>query len=302
MTAPSMQKGEFFSAKHGILWMMAAMMMFSGTNAIAKLLMEQFPVIQIIWARYFFQFILLLIFLSPRLSNVFITENLRLQILRSLLLLGTSILFFFGLSYIALAEMSSIMFVAPILVTVLSMPLLGEKVRLRRWVSIIVGFFGALVIIRPGYGEMQISALFPIGAACLYALYQISTRYLRSENAMTTLLYTASSGTIILTAIVPFYWLEPDMKAWGMMIFLGVTSNLGHFSMIKAYRAAPAATVVPFSYVNLLWATLFGYILFSNLPDIWTTIGATIIAGSGLYIFHREHTLGKENTPSRVLS
>ena len=94
MTAPSMQKGEFFSAKHGILWMMAAMMMFSGTNAIAKLLMEQFPVIQIIWARYFFQFILLLIFLSPRLSNVFITENLRLQILRSLLLLGTSILFF----------------------------------------------------------------------------------------------------------------------------------------------------------------------------------------------------------------
>ena len=167
------------------------------------------------------------------------------------------------------------MFVAPILVTILSMPLLGERAGPRRWAGIIIGFLGATIIIRPGYGMIQYTALFPLGAACLYALYQISTRFLgRTDNAMTTLLYTASSGTTILTSLVPLYWKTPDTEGWLMMVLLGVTSNLGHFSMIKAYEHAPAPTVVPFTYANLLWMTLFGYILFSDLPDLWTISGA----------------------------
>jgi drug/metabolite transporter (DMT)-like permease len=218
------------------------------------------------------------------------TNRLLLQIVRSLLLLCTSVLFFFGLSKLALADISSIMFVAPILVTILSMPLLGERAGPRRWAGIIIGFLGAIIIIRPGYGMIQYTALFPLGAACLYALYQISTRFLgRTDNAMTTLLYTASSGTTILTSLVPLYWKTPDTEGWMMMALLGVTSNLGHFSLIKAYEHAPAPTVVPFTYANLLWMTLFGYILFSDLPDLWTISGACIVAGSGLYIFHREN-------------
>jgi drug/metabolite transporter (DMT)-like permease len=285
------------NAKLGIFWMMGAMMMFSVTNSSAKFLMADYPVIQIVWARYFFQFFLLLLFLGPSLKNVLVTNKLQLQIVRSFLLLGTSILFFFGLSKLALADISSIMFVAPILVTILSMPLLGERVGPRRWASIFVGFLGATIIIRPGYGMIQLTALFPLGAACLYALYQISTRFLgRTDNAMTTLFYTASSGTIILTSLVPLYWIAPDTVGWLIMILLGVTSNLGHFSMIKAYEHAPAPTVVPFTYANLLWMTLFGYILFSDLPDLWTISGACIVAGSGLYIFHRENKPGKDNT------
>ena len=282
------------NAKLGIFWMMGAMMMFSVTNSSAKLLMADYPVIQIVWARYFFQFVLLLLFLGPSLKNVLFTGKLQLQIVRSFLLLGTSILFFFGLSKLALADISSIMFVAPILVTILSMPLLGERVGPRRWAGIFVGFLGATIIIRPGYGMIHLTALFPLGAACLYALYQISTRFLgRTDNAMTTLFYTASSGTIILTSLVPLYWIAPDTEGWLIMILLGVTSNLGHFSMIKAYEHAPAPTVVPFTYANLLWMTLFGYILFSDLPDLWTITGAFIVAGSGLYIFHRENKPGK---------
>ncbi len=290
MTNVKAKQVQPLNEKLGIFWMLGAMMMFSITNSSAKLLMVNYTVIQIVWARYFFQFVLLLIFLGPSLKNMLITNKLLLQIARSFLLLGTSILFFFGLSKLTLADISSIMFVAPILVTILSMPLLGERAGPRRWAGIIIGFLGATIIIRPGYGMIQYTALFPLGAACLYALYQISTRFLgRTDNALTTLLYTASAGTTILTSLVPLYWKEPDTEGWLMMILLGVTSNLGHFSMIKAYVHAPAPTVVPFTYANLLWMTLFGYILFSDLPDLWTISGACIVAGSGIYIFHREN-------------
>jgi len=280
--------------RRGILWMLAAMMMFSGTNAFAKLLMAHYPIMQVVWARYFFQFLLLSIFIGPRLRRVMATSKLKVQLVRSFLLLGTSVLFFFGLSQLALADISAIMFVAPILVTALSMPLLGERVGPRRWAGIIIGFLGALIIIRPGFGMMQSAALFPLGAACLYALYQISTRFIgRTDDAMTTLFYTASSGTVITTFLVSWFWEMPDATGWAMMAALGVTSNLGHFSMIKAYQSAPAATVAPFSYVNLLWATMFGFILFSDLPDLWTISGAIVIASSGLYIFHREQQRGR---------
>jgi drug/metabolite transporter (DMT)-like permease len=289
-------KDQPVNAKLGIFWMMGAMMMFSVTNSSAKFLMADYSVIQIVWARYFFQFVLLVLFLGPSLKNVLVTSKLQLQIVRSFLLLGTSVLFFFGLSKLALADISSIMFVAPILVTILSMPLLGERVGARRWAGIFVGFIGATIIIRPGYGMIQLTALFPLGAACLYALYQISTRFLgRTDNAMTTLFYTASSGTIILSSLVPLYWIAPNTEGWLIMILLGVTSNLGHFSMIKAYEHAPAPTVVPFTYANLLWMTLFGYVLFSDLPDLWTISGAFIVAGSGLYIFHRENKPSKDD-------
>ncbi len=286
-------KAPSFDSRRGILWMLAAMMMFSGTNACAKFLTGHYPVMQIVWARYFFQLLLLMIFLGPRIRQVMVTSKLNLQIVRSLILLVTSILFFFGLSRIGLADNSAIMFVAPILVTALSIPMLGEKVGPRRWAGIAIGFLGALIIIRPGSGMMQTAALFPLGAACLYALYQISTRFLgRTDNTMTTLLYTASSGTVVTTVLAPFFWQVPDVTGWIMMAALGVTSNLGHFSMIKAYETSPAATVAPFSYVNLLWATMFGFILFAELPDLWTISGAVVIAASGLYIFHREHKRG----------
>lgn len=275
---------------HGILWMFAAMMFFSSTNVAAKLLTHDYPVMQVVWARYFFQMLLLSIFLAPRLQQVLVTEKVTIQLLRSLTLLSTSILFFFGLSLVPLADMSAIMFVTPILVTILSVPLLGERVGARRWAGIIVGFIGALVIIRPGYGMMQTAVLFPLAAACLYALYQITTRFLgRTDNSMTTLLYTASSGTLITSALAPFFWSQPDILGWAMMAAMGVSSNLGHFAMIKAYEKSAVAVVAPFSYVNLLWATLFGFVVFSELPDLWTLVGALIIAGSGLYIFHREH-------------
>lgn len=283
-------------SRRGILWMLGAMMMFSGTNAFGKLLVAHYPVMQVVWARYFFQFLLLSMFIGPRLLSVLTTSHLKIQLGRSVLLLGTSVLFFFGLAQLALADNSAIMFVAPILVTALSMPLLGEAVGRRRWAGIVIGFVGALIIIRPGFAMMQNAAIFPLGAACLYALYQITTRIVgRTDSALTTLLYTASAGTIITSLLAPMFWQMPDATGWAMMAGMGVTSNLGHFSLIKAYQSAPAPMVAPFAYVSLLWATMFGYILFSQLPDAWTISGAIVIAASGLYIFHRENVRGNKD-------
>ena len=218
------------------------------------------------------------------------TQRLGIQLFRSLLLLITTMLFFTGISLIPLADASAIMFVAPILVTALSIPMLGEQVGARRWASIAVGFIGALIVIRPGGDSVQLAALLPFGAACCYALYQVITRSLsHSDQPLTTLIYTALVGAVIMCFVVPFYWKAPDANGWLIMILIGFLGGVSQFTLIKAFQSAPATTVTPFSYSSLIWATLYGFLVFGDLPDAWTIIGAIIIAASGLYIFHREN-------------
>jgi len=277
------------NAKAGIAWMLFTMFMFVSMDACAKYMVQTHDTMQVMWGRYFFHFVLLGLVLSPKLRDVVVTQNIRLQLIRSVLLLLTTGLFFTGLRYVPLADASSIMLASPIVVTALSMPILKEKVGLRRWVSVIVGCIGALIIIRPGTGMMQAAALFPLGAAILYAFYQVSTRFLsHSDGVLTTLFYSASIGAVITTIMVPFFWEPLELHQWGLMALLGIFGGLGHFALIKAFTHAPAATVVPFTYTNLVWATSYGFLVFGDLPDLWTITGASIIVSSGLYIYHRE--------------
>jgi drug/metabolite transporter (DMT)-like permease len=273
----------------GILWMLATTFCFVSMDALAKHLSESYPVPQVVWARYVFHLLILALALGPRLPRAVRTERLGLQCLRSLFLLGATGLFFAALSFIPLADATAIMFVAPILVTALSMPLLGEHVGPQRWASVVVGFLGALVIIRPGSDAMDPAALLALGAAGCYGCYQIATRRLSATDApLTTLVYSAAVGVVVSSAVVPFFWVMPSPADWLTMMGLGLFGGLGHFALIKAFQAAPAATVTPFGYANLLWATLFGFVIFEDLPDAWTLCGAAIIAASGLYILHRE--------------
>lgn len=226
------------------------------------------------------------------------TKRLGMQLFRSLLLLVTTVMFFTGISLIPLADASAIMFVAPILVTALSMPMLGEKVGPRRWASIAIGFIGALIVIRPGGDSLQLAALLPFGAACCYAVYQVFTRSLsHSDQPLTTLAYTALVGAVVMCFVVPFNWQTPDTNGWLMMILIGLLGGVSQFTLIKAFQSAPAAAVTPFSYSSLIWATLYGFLVFGDLPDLWTIVGALIIAASGLYIFHREN-LKKQSADS----
>ena len=273
----------------GILWMLATAFCFVSMDALAKYLSQSYPVLQVVWARYVFHLLILALVLGPRLPRVARTGRLGLQFLRSLFLLGATGLFFAALSFIPLADATAIMFVAPILVTAMSVPLLGEHVGPQRWASVVVGFLGALVIIRPGSDAMEPAALLALGAASCYGFYQIATRRLSATDApLTTLMYSAAVGVLVSSAVVPFFWVTPSPADWLTMMGLGLFGALGHFALIKAFQAATAVTVTPFGYVNLLWAVLFGFVFFGELPDAWTMLGAAIIAASGLYILRRE--------------
>lgn len=279
--------------RRGVLWMLLTMFLFVGMDACAKTLIQTYPLVQVVWARYFFHVVFLAAVLAPRLRGLVVTERLGLQLMRSLLLLVTTGLFFAGLQFVPLADASAIMLASPIVVTALATPLLKERVGPRRWMGVLAGCLGAAVIIRPGSEVMQLASLFTLGAACTYAFYQISTRFLsQSDPVLTTLLYSASIGALVTSVAVPFYWLAPAPGDWLLFMLLGLLGGIGHFAMIKSLTSAPAAVVVPFTYSNMIWATLYGFILFAELPDMWTVAGAAIIAGSGLYIFHREQRKG----------
>lgn len=273
----------------GIAWMLLSVLIASGMDAISKYLGQTYPVPQIVWARYIFQAVVVILALWPRLPVLVRTQRLGMQLLRSAMLLGATVTFLFGLQRIPLAEASSILFLAPLIVTALSLPFLREYVGARRWAAVFLGFVGALIVIRPGGGFLHIWAVFPLVTAFLYALYMVTTRQLsRTDSSLTTLIYTASVGTLVMSAVVPFVWVAPDAQGWVLMVVLGVMGGANHLALILAFKAAPAAVVSPFDYSRLIWATILGFLLFNDLPDVWTITGAALIVGSGLYVFYRE--------------
>jgi len=286
VTAPQ----PFSDTGRGIAWMLITTVLFVSMDTVAKHLTSLYPVPQVVWARFVFHTLLIGLWLAPRMRLTMVTQRPGLQLLRSILLLMTTILFFSGLQFLPMAESAAMLQSGPLIITVLSVPLLGEQVGIRRWMGVIAGFAGALLIIRPGADAMQIAILLPLAAAVSNALYQIITRILsRSESTMTILFYTPLTGALLMSAAVPLFWVTPDAAGWAMMALLGLIGGVSHFTLIKAFTAAPAATVAPFGYSSLIWATLSGLVFFGDFPDIWTIVGALVIACSGLYILHREH-------------
>jgi drug/metabolite transporter (DMT)-like permease len=281
------------AVRRGILWMIVATMMFVNIDAICKHLAGAYPVLQVVWGRYFFHLLFLSIFLGRRIPAVLKTRRLPLQLGRSALLGSATFLVTSGLRYIPLADALSLLFLVPLMVTVLSGPFLGERVGRRQWIGVSVGLLGALVIIRPGTGVMQMAALFPLGAAVASTFYQIATRKLaRTDAPITTILYTALLVALVLSAIVPFVWVTPTPIDFLLMIATGLLGGMGHFLLIKAFTAAPATTVSPFTYTTLIWSVAYGFVFFGDLPDAWTWAGAAIIVGSGFYALHFEKGRG----------
>ena len=277
------------NVKAGIAWMLLTTLFFLSLDAVAKHLVSSYPVIQVVWGRFLFHLILAAMILGPRFGFFVRSANLPLQIVRSILLLATTVLFFFGVRLLPLAEASAIMFTSPILLSILAIPFLGETVGPYRWAAIFVAFLGALVVVRPGTGVMGVGALFLLGCSFCNAFYQLITRKLRgTDEARTTLLYTALAGTVGASLAVPLVWTPIASGDWPLFAALGVFGCLGHFTLIKAFQSAPATVVAPFSYASIIWAILYGFLFFGDLPDLWTLAGASIIAAGGLYILHRE--------------
>ncbi|MBI3674269.1 MAG: DMT family transporter [Rhizobiales bacterium] len=275
----------------GILWMLATMFSFVSLDAMMKHLLQTYSLVEVTWGRFFFATIAAIILCGRRLPGLAVSKSPKLQVLRSLLLMSTTGLFNAGIRTTALATATTIMFTSPLLVTVLSVPFLGEKVGPRRWAGVAIGFLGALIVVRPwerGLGASGLGLLLLLMAALLNANYQIATRKVRADDPLTSLLYTDTAGAIVTSAIVPWFWSSPDVAGWAEIVGSGVAGGVGHFCLIKAMKAAPASVVAPFSYTSLVWATLFGLSIWGDWPDLWTWAGAALIIGSGLYIFHRE--------------
>jgi drug/metabolite transporter (DMT)-like permease len=191
-----------------------------------------------------------------------------------------------------LADTHAILAISPLIVTALSVPLLGEKVGIRRWTAVGVASIGMLIVLRPGFGAMHPMALVALLCACMWSLYQVLTRIVsRTDPPLTTLFYTALIGALALSVIGPFYWQEPDAMGWALFALVAVLGAGGHYLLIKALQLAPASLLQPFAYTVLVWATLVGFLVFGNLPDLPTVLGALIIVGSGLYTFARERRL-----------
>lgn len=295
VAAQAIPHGE--NRTRGILWMLATMICFISLDALMKFLLETYPLIQVTWARFFFATVIALLVASPRLPHIAVSRAPRFQLLRSLLLMFTTSVFNAGIRTTPLATATTIMFMSPILVTVLSTVLLKEHVGVRRWAGIGVGFVGAVIVVRPWEtleGTIGTGVLLLLVAALSNANYQIATRRVRMDDPMTSLLYTAVAGAVVTSLMLPWAWKWPTASDWLLLCSTGLAGGLGHLCLIRALQAAPASVVAPFSYSSLIWATLFGFLIFGELPDMWTWTGAVLIIGSGLYIFHRERQLAAQ--------
>ena len=273
--------------------MCAAGFCFVMLDVCAKYLTREIHVVEIIWGRYTFHALFMILLLGPRYGLGLVrTQRLGLQVTRSLLLLAATGFFFTALKHIPLADATTVAFVNPLLVTALAVPLLGERVGLRRWAAVLVGFIGVIVVLRPGLGVMHWAAVLPLGMATCLAFYQIFTRMLvAGETPYATLFYTALVASLVASLAVPFFWQTPSTEVWLILVMMGLIGGVGHYFMIKALEFAPAAVVAPFAYVNLIWVTIAGFVFFADLPDRLTVLGALLIVGSGLYIVFREHRL-----------
>lgn len=273
----------------GIGLNLLAGLIFALADTIAKKLAGEVPIVQITWTRYIV-FVCMAFLLTTRISGAsFFVRQPWLQVARGMCLVCSSMLFVLGIRDVGLAEAATIGFIGPIIVTFLSIPLLGEKVDARRWIALAAGMAGVLVVLRPGTGTFQPEGLYRVASAMFWAVGVILTRRMtRTERAETTMFWSAVSGFVVLCAIIPFHFVTPTpMQLW-LSLGQGVLSSLGQWLVILSLRFTPVSTLAPYSYMQLLYMTAAGFLAFGALPDQWTLIGAGIIVCSGLYTAQRE--------------
>jgi drug/metabolite transporter (DMT)-like permease len=274
----------------GIALILASTVFLGTSDVTAKYLSATLPSIEIAWIRFLVFALIMVPAMVPG-SPLYAlpTGRFSLQLMRGAALLGSSLFFISGLRFLPIAEASATGFVSPLFVTALSIIFLGESVGLRRWIATAIGLIGVLIILRPGSGAFHPAAVFPLVSALAWALTLIMTRMLSGrERAITTMTYSSISGVVIMSALVPLVWVAPTWHDVLFGILIGVASTAGQWIVVLAFRYADASVLAPFSYTQLLWVSILGFLIFGEVPDIWTVTGAAFIVASGLYTAHRE--------------
>lgn len=276
-----------------ILLMLGAIFCFSIMDAAVKAVAPEIGVLPALWARYAGQMVLVFLLVLPRLRQVMRTQYPVLQFLRSILLMSATAFFFTGLSLIPLTDAAALMATNPVLITLGAALFLGERLGVRRVAGIAAALIGAMIIIRPGSDVFSPAALFPLAAAGCYSGYALLTRRVgANEDVWTSLFYTGLVGTVILTLAVPFQWQTPGFSGLSLMVVIALAGTIGQLALILAFSKGEAAMLAPYSYVGLAFAAFWGFFFFAEIPDFWTVFGSAVIAGAGLYVWHRE-TYGK---------
>ena len=260
---------------------------FTAVDVTVKVLSQRYPVPLLVWARWAVQTLLIVALFAPgRRLDLVRTRRLPMQLVRGAVLIGSSVCFFSSLRFLPLAEATALNYTSPILVTLMSAWLLGERLTRSRWAFVAAGFVGMLLVVRPGSDMLTPTALFAVGAAFLYATFQILTRKLAGEDLMALMMYPSLVGTGVLSLIVPFFidatWYPvADTVAF---VCIGILGFTGHLFFIRAFQRASASAIAPFTYTQLLWSTLAGWLVFGTFPDGWTLAGILVIAGSGIIL------------------
>lgn len=274
-----------------VLYMIVAMTLIPLLNASAKFLTTDYPIVQIVWARYAGHFVYMVLAFAPRRgASLLASSQPGMQLVRSTLLCISTAIYMTALHYVSLTTAAAISFTGPFMVAALAPLMLGERVGAMRWLAIGVGFLGALVVIRPGFGNFEAAAFLVFGSSLFSALYQIMTRKLAAhDRAETSITYIALAGFILTSIPLPFLWKTPQsMLDLLLFVGLGVFGGFGHYFLVRAFELAPAPFISPFNYGQLVGAALLGFVVFGQVPDIWVWIGSAIIAASGLFILYWE--------------
>lgn len=275
----------------GIGLMISAMAVLPFLDAIAKYLGQQgVPVMQIVWARLFFGAFLTMPFALRLAGPRGLIPNMPLMhAVRAALMIAATGFFFAALHSLSIADTLAIFFVQPLIVTMLSPLVLGEKVGIRRWAAVLIGFIGTLIIIRPGFQELNPGVFLALGSGASLAIYLLLTRRIAgSAPAMVTTFYTSLMGAIITSVIVLFVWQTPTTEQWMFFVLLSAIANGGHFLIIRAYDHAEASLLAPLAYTEMIMATIVGWYVFGDFPDVWTFVGVGILIACAVYISWRE--------------
>lgn len=280
----------------GIGLMLAAIIGFTLMDASATHLTQTYHPMQVVWARFAGNLALFVVIFRGRLPSLMRSKQPGIQFGRASMQIASVGLFFTSLQFIGLAEATAIMDLNPVLITLGGALFLGEKIGPRRVAGIAVAVVGAMIIIRPGLGVFQSAALLPLIGAFTYATGALLTRLARSDSVATSVLWSAVLGTVVMTVVLPFVW-QPiavrDLWVFGTLILFGTVSQ---WFLVRAFSLAEAGTLAPFGYAGLVWAGIWGWLFFGQLPDGWTILGAAIIVGAGLYIWSREARAPRQDT------
>jgi drug/metabolite transporter (DMT)-like permease len=287
MTSPA---GTALNAtRRGILTLMLAVLLFTAMDATAKGLLAIYPLPQVVWARFVGQLLIVLIYLGPRTLPALRTRHPFWHLIRSVTQFGSTALFFGSLSFIGLAEATALADINPVLITLGAALFLGEPLRRSRVVGVVLAMIGALIVIRPGSGVFTPAALLPLAVAVTYAINVLVTRHIgRRETPWASMIYAAAFGAALSSLALPWGWQPIALRdAWmfGLLALLGAGAQL---CIIRAFALAEASVLAPFAYSGILFATIWGMLLYGEFPDLWTMVGALVIVVSGLYVWSQD--------------